>query len=48
MLDLSPFTHQKAPAAAVSGPAIVALVAIASALAAAGLAAFRRRDLVQG
>ena len=48
VLDLSPFTHQKAPAAAVSGPAIVTLVAIASALAVAGLAAFRRRDLVQG
>lgn len=48
VLDLSPFTHQKAPAAAVSGPAIVVLVTIAVALVAAGLAAFRRRDLVAG
>lgn len=48
VLDLSPFTHQKAPAVAVSGPAVVALAALATALVAAGLATFRRRDLVQG
>jgi ABC-2 type transport system permease protein len=48
VLDLSPFTHQKAPAVAVSGMAIAALVAIAAVLIAAGLAAFRRRDLVPG
>jgi len=44
--DLSPFTHQKAPALAVSSTAVVALSAVAVALGAAGLAASRRRDIV--
>ncbi len=46
--DLSPFTHQKAPALEVSVVAVVVLLAAAAALGAAGLAAFRRRDLVAG
>ena len=46
VLDLSPFAYQKPPAQEISGVAIVALLAIAVALAAAGLAAFRRRDVV--
>ena len=48
VLDLSPFTHQKAPAVEVGTAAIVALLGVAVALVAAGLAAFRRRDLVPG
>jgi ABC-2 type transport system permease protein len=47
-LDLSPFAHQKAPALEISLGAIVALVALSAALVAAGLAAFRRRDLMAG
>jgi len=47
-LDLSPFSYQKAPAAEIGSVAIVALVGIAAALAVAGLAAFRRRDLAAG
>ena len=44
--DLSPFTHiPKAPATDITAVPIVALIAIAAALAAAGLAWFRRRDL---
>ena len=44
--DLSPFTHvPKAPAAAVTALPVVALIAIAAALVAAGLASLRRRDL---
>ena len=48
VLDISPFTHQKAPAMGVSGTAVVALLAVAVALVAAGVAAFRRRDLTPG
>lgn len=44
--DLSPFTHQKAPALEISAVAILALLAMSMALVAAGLAVFRRRDLV--
>ena len=44
--DLSPFTHQKAPAAEISIVAIAVLVAVSVALGAAGLVVFRRRDLV--
>ena len=44
--DLSPFTHQKAPALEISTVAILALLAVFAALAAIGLAVFRRRDLV--
>jgi len=47
-IDLSPFAHQKAPALAVSAGAAVAVLAAAAALGAAGLAWFRRRDLVAG
>lgn len=46
--DLSPFTHQKAPALEISIVAIAALLAVSVALIAAGLAALRRRDLVPG
>ena len=45
-IDLSPFAHQKAPAVDVSLAAVVALLAVAAALGAAGFAAFRRRDIV--
>ena len=48
VLDLSPFTHQKAPALDVSALAVAALLAIAAGLVAAGMAAFRRRDLTPG
>jgi ABC-2 type transport system permease protein len=48
VLDLSPFAYQKAPALEVSAGAIVALLAISAGLVAAGLAAFRRRDLIPG
>lgn len=44
-LVLSPFSYQEAPAAEIGAVAIVVLLAIAVALGAAGLAAFRRRDL---
>jgi len=47
-LDLSPFAYQKLPAADASAPALVAVLALAATLAAAGLAAFRRRDLAAG
>jgi ABC-2 type transport system permease protein len=44
--NLSPFTHvPKAPAAEVTALPVVALIAISCALAAAGLAWFRRRNL---
>jgi ABC-2 type transport system permease protein len=44
--NLSPFTHiPKAPAADVIALPVVALIAISAALAAAGLASFRRRNL---
>jgi ABC-2 type transport system permease protein len=45
VLDLSPFAYLKAPAAEVGTAAIVALLAIAAGLIAAGLATFRRRDI---
>jgi ABC-2 type transport system permease protein len=45
---VSPFTYQKAPALEISASAVAALLALAVALLAAGLAAFRRRDLVSG
>jgi ABC-2 type transport system permease protein len=48
VLELSPFAHLKAPAAEVGTVAIVALVAIAAGLVAAGLASFRRRDIAPG
>ena len=48
VLDISPFTYQKAPASEISTVAIVALLAVCVALVATGLAAFRRRDLVPG
>lgn len=45
--DISPFTHVPAvPAASATAGPLVALTAIALALGAAGLALFRRRDLV--
>jgi putative exporter of polyketide antibiotics len=45
--DISPFTHTpKLPAAELSGVPVVALVAIAAALVAAGLATFRHRNLI--
>jgi putative exporter of polyketide antibiotics len=48
MQHISPFSYQRAPAQEVSTVAIVALLAIAVALGAAGIAAFRRRDIVPG
>ncbi len=48
LLDASPFAHQPAPTVDVGGTAVVALLAVAAALLAAGLAAFRRRDLRAG
>ena len=48
VLDVSPFAYQKAPALAVNSGAIVVLLAVATALLAAGVAAFRRRDLAPG
>jgi ABC-2 type transport system permease protein len=47
-LDLSPFSYEEAPAAEIGAVAAVVLVGIAVALGAAGLTAFRRRDLAQG
>jgi ABC-2 type transport system permease protein len=47
VLDLSPFAHlPRLPAAAFTATPVVWLVAVAVVLAAAGLAGFRRRDLV--
>jgi ABC-2 type transport system permease protein len=48
VLELSPFAHLKAPAVEVGTAAIVALIAIAAGLVAAGLATFRRRDIAPG
>lgn len=47
-MDLSPFTHQKAPAVHVSGAAALTLLAVCAVLVTAGLAQFRRRDIVPG
>jgi ABC-2 type transport system permease protein len=47
-MDMSPFAHQKAPALDVDIVAIIALLAVSAVLLAAGLAAFRRRDIVPG
>jgi ABC-2 type transport system permease protein len=47
-MDISPFAHQKAPALEISALGIVATLGLAVALGVAGLAAFRRRDLVPG
>lgn len=45
--SLTPFGHAgDYPSEEISGPAVVVLVAIAAALTAAGLAAFRRRDIL--
>jgi ABC-2 type transport system permease protein len=47
LLDLSPFAHlPKLPAAEFTVTPVVWLLAVAAVLAAAGLAGFRRRDLV--
>jgi ABC-2 type transport system permease protein len=47
LLDLSPFTHlPRLPAAAFTATPLVWLLAVALVLAAAGLAGFRRRDLL--
>ena len=47
VLDLSPFAHlPRLPAAAFTATPVVWLLAIVLALAATGLAGFRRRDLV--
>ena len=46
--DLSPFAHQKAPALETSTVAVVALLAVAAVMTAAGVAWFRRRDIAPG
>jgi ABC-2 type transport system permease protein len=47
LLDLSPFAHlPRLPAAAFTATPVVWLLAVAGALAATGLAGFRRRDVV--
>jgi ABC-2 type transport system permease protein len=47
ILDVAPFTHiPKVPGADVTATPLAWLLAITVALAAAGLAGFRRRDLV--
>jgi ABC-2 type transport system permease protein len=48
VVELSPFAHQKAPAASVGVAALVVLLGLAALAAAGGLAAFRRRDLAAG
>ena len=48
VLDISPFTYQKTPTLEVSPVAVAALLAVAATLLAAGLTAFRRRDLASG
>jgi ABC-2 type transport system permease protein len=48
LADLSPFAHQKPPAVDISVVAIIALLVVALAVGAAGLAVFRRCDLVPG
>lgn len=46
VLDISPFTHTtQVPAVPVSWPAVTVLIAIAAAMIATGLTAFRARDL---
>jgi ABC-2 type transport system permease protein len=47
--DLSPFTHRpRLPAATFTAAPLAWLLAVSGALAAAGLATFRRRDLESG
>jgi len=46
LLDASPFAHQPAPTVQVSAGAALCLLAVAAGLGGAGLAAFRRRDVV--
>jgi ABC-2 type transport system permease protein len=49
LVDLSPFAHlPRLPAAAFTATPVAWLLAIAGALATAGLAGFRRRDLASG
>jgi ABC-2 type transport system permease protein len=49
VLDLSPFSHiPKVPGAGVSATPLAWLLAVTAVLVAAGLAGFRRRDLVSG